>query len=140
MTRSEKGVDAGCVSLEPAPDACRQKWDLALGGTIKAENPHLAVSRHCLGPESLCEPPGAVAALQLHLEQPVLGMCEAKAKGCVFVVLRGDQWDAVSVALDTDFGFRPGHGKPAIGLRQRRPQIEVQPTAYDEQQRRPAND
>src|SRR6516162_9030809 len=100
MARREKGVDPGGVCFEPAPYRRRQKRDFGLGGAIKAEDAHLPIGYQRLGSEYLGEPSGAVAALQLHLEQPILGMGKAKAKGGVFVVLGDDQRDPVGIALD----------------------------------------
>ena len=62
--------------------------NLGLGGAIEPEHAHLRVDRHRVRPEDLGQPSGAVAPLQLHLEQPVLGMGETEAEGGVVVVLR----------------------------------------------------
>ena len=70
------------------------------GGAIEAEHAHLRVDRHRRLAENLGEPAGAVAALQLHLEQPVLRMGEAEPEGEVVVVLGGDRRYAVGVAGD----------------------------------------
>ena len=86
--RCEKGVDPGGIGVERALHLRRQKRDFGFGGAIEAEHPHLPVGRDRLGPEDFGEPAGAVAPLQLHLEQPVLGMHKAEAEGGVFVVLR----------------------------------------------------
>jgi hypothetical protein len=67
-------------------------------------------------------------------------MDEAEAKGRVLVVSRGDQRDPIGVALDADFGFRSGYAEPAVGLRQRRQEIEDEPAAEGDQQRKQARE
>src|SRR5262249_21663094 len=103
-----------------------------------AEDTHLPVNRESLPSEDLGEPPGTVAALQLHLEQAVLGMNKTKPKGGVLVVLGTYHRDPVGVALDADFSLRSGHDEPPSGLRQRRKEIEDEPPAKDDQQRKQA--
>ena len=106
---------------------------------IEAEDPHLPIGCQRFGPKYLGEPSRTVAALQLHLEQPVLGMHKAETEGGVFVVLRDDQRDAVGITLDADFRFWAGHHEPTVGLRQRRQQIEAEPAPRDKQQSQQAD-
>src|SRR4029077_19751762 len=105
MSRCEKGVDPGRISFESAPHLHRQKRNLRLRSVIEAEDTHLPVGRERLGPKYLGEPSRTIAALQLHLEQPVLGMHKADTERGVFVVLRDDQRDAIGITLDADFRF-----------------------------------
>ena len=117
--RCQKRVDPGGIGLEPGFDLRRQERDFGLGGAIKAEDAHLSVGCHRLRPENLGEPSGAIAALQLHLQQPVLGMDKAEPKGGVRVVTSGDQRHAVGVALDPNCAFGSGSDDAAVELRQR---------------------
>jgi hypothetical protein len=76
--------------------------------------------------------------LQLHLEQPILGMGEAEAESGIFIVLGRDQRDAVGVAFDPNFGLRPDQHDPTFCLGQRRAEIEVERAAKEHDHHRQA--
>ena len=134
----QESVDPGGISLEPASDRRGQKRELGLGGAIEAEDAHLPVGRRRLRPEDLGEPSRTITALQLHLEEAVLGMDEAEAEGGILVIAGGDQRHAVGIAVDADLGFQPGEDEAAAGLRQGRQQIKSDPAAEDHEQRQQA--
>ncbi len=132
--RCQECVDPRGVGLEPGPHFSRQKRDLGLGGAIETEDAHLAVVCRRLRPEDLGQPSRTIAALQLHLEEAILGMDKAEAEGGILVVASGYQGNAVGVAVDADLGVQPGDDEAAAGLRQRRAQIKGDPAAEDHEQ------
>ena len=96
----------------------------------------MPVDRHRIGPEDLGKPAGAVAPLQLHLEQPLLGMHKPEAEGEVFVVSCDDMRHSVGIPLDPDLGLWSGQHDAAIGLRQCRAKVQIGSAAESDQQQR----
>jgi len=80
-----------------------------------------------LRPEYFRDPPGAVATLQLHLEQAFLRMDETDTKSDIFIILCSDQRDTVGITLDPDLGSWSRQHDPSVGLGQRRAEIKVEP-------------
>ncbi len=134
--RFEKGVDPGGIGLERAVHRRRQERYFRFGGTIETQHPHLPIDRQRIGSKDLGKPAGSVTPLQLHLEQPLLGMDKTEAESDVFVALRDDVRHAIGVPLDPDLGLRSGEHDAAIGLRQGRAKVQIETGAEDDQQKR----
>ena len=94
-----------------------------MSGAVKAEHPRLPVRRYRLGPENLGEPSGAVTPLQLHLEQPLLGVHKSEAEGEILIVLRNDPRHPIGIPFDPDLGLRAGQQNAPINLRQSGAQV-----------------
>ena len=97
---------------------------MLLGGAVDAERAREAVRPQRGGAEPFRQPPGAVAAHGIHLEQAILRMDEAEREGGIAVISRGDDGDALLVAADAHLGDKPGEDEAPVLDRQRGAQPE----------------
>jgi len=107
---------ARVTAVEPAPHRRRQCRNFRLDGAIKPEHPHLAVGRQRLPPKNLGEPAGPIAPLQLHLEQPVLGMGKAEPERGILIARSGDQRHAIGIAGDPHLTRNTMHRNSSVEL------------------------
>jgi hypothetical protein len=101
-------VDARGVGLKRRLHLLGKLAELPLGRACQPERAHHLVGIERAGTEPLGEPPGAIAALRVHLEEAILGMDVAEREGGIEVVLGGDGGDADHVARD------PHRGRDAL--------------------------
>ena len=115
----EEAVPPGAVGGERRPRPGGQVGEAAFGQPAQPEDAHEAVGGEGPRPQNLRQPPGAQAALELHLPQPVLGVNEAEGEIGVAVGARADAHHAVAVAGDLDRRGEPRQHHHAPGLGQR---------------------
>jgi hypothetical protein len=92
---------------------------------VEAERAHEAVGREAAQPRELGHAPGGDAAVELELEEAILGDREALPEAEVLDGARLDAWDAEGVAGDRDGRGQALDGLGAARLRQRRAQEPV---------------
>ena len=73
---------------------------LPLGGAREPERAHHPIAVQRSRGEPLGKPPGAIAALHIHLEEPVLGVHIAERERGIEVVVGDNGWDANGIAGD----------------------------------------
>jgi hypothetical protein len=81
------------------------------------------------GTQQLGQLAGSQAALQVHLEEPLLGVDKAQAPGQVEPAGAAEDGHAPGVALDAEGRPQPGQAALAIHLGQARHQPPAQPQA-----------